>query len=981
MVWLMVILLVPPDVQLEAWRHLPKITLEKMDIWADLHRHVEPIRRVPEEPQWVEGQVVVGYEASKAGAVQQAVEARGYRVKETNTTLRFMLLEVPQGKTTLQAVKELEKLPGVTYAEPNYLYHALEFRRLWSANRKDLDAPADALLDLQYNLKLIKADKAWLLTKGRPSVKVAVLDTGLSYRNAPIPTAEQHGGSVVGNYVAALEGPAYLKIISGADLVHGDNFPDAEHPHGTHVATIIAQKGHEAVYTVQNGNLAGGTVGIAPNVTIMPIKVLDWDGTGSMTTIATAIQIAADSGADIINLSLGGPGSTTLENAVNYAWNKGALIVAACGNSSAPNCDYPARYARAMGVSSVDFGLNLASYSSYGDVAIAAPGGDNEDLNNDGEIDAIWNIAFKDSVNNLGVQVRNWPESLMVAGYMGTSMATPTVAAVAALVKSIDTTLTNQDLWDILTTTAQNLGNPSRFGAGLVNAWAACSLAAANRGRPLPLIDSIYAERTSTPYGVVWDRGATRDTFWVLLPPQNSADPYDYFSFWIRLKNYGSAGSVRARLLYASAASGAWVDPTYGEADFGTLSHLGTGEGYFRIHVDDTVSLNRIFWFALAFSYDNGTTWPDTLGYFFLPVGAPPVWLVYDDYTGMPININGTLYGIRSHPEFYEGAFAHFKTSRGDGIHYLPWYPGIMGYPPAGSAGIMSLTSLTFPEAVVWWMGADWVNGFSAFAGDTAALQAFLSAGGDLFFSGQDYIWADYSTNTNVTFTAGQFIRYALGITSATQDVHTDQNFTATGVDAGPPKTNDLTMAIVTRGTGGDSGWAITYDDRITGAATGWTWSFQYQANRRNAIRGSFTLAKATSPSKRWVGLFPVENQNVGDPEGDSLMFRFFRWSDIPQFVNLYASNPLAVAEDPALARRIRLVYGPRPEILLMPAPQATYRLSLFDPLGRQVWVLEVRPPYEGTVRLAPPPRPSGIYFLRVQENSKVLGIQRILLR
>lgn len=976
-----------PDARLDRWQRLPVITPSRIP-QAVIQRHVSGVRRPPRTPQWVEGEVVVGYDPTHKTTLKTQLEEGGYKILEENQAIHFWRVKLPPSLKVQTAVKELASLPGVRYAEPNYIYHALGFREQWSANRKDADAPADMLFDVQYNLwapDLTRVNKAWLLTKGDPSVVVAILDTGISYRNATIPTAERHGNSVRGSYVAMIEGPKHLRIIGGSDIVHSDNFPDAENPHGNHVATIIAQQGHEYIYTEQNGNIAGGVTGIAPEVTIMPIKVLDWDGSGSLTDVANGIIMATDSGAHIINLSLGGPGSSALQNAVDYAWNNGVLVVAACGNSGASNCDYPAAYTNAMAVSAVDFGKNLASYSSYGpQVEIAAPGGENEDLNGDGWTDYIWNIAFKVDVNAFGNVTATYPESLAVYGYSGTSMATPHVAAIAALMKSVNPNLTNADLRTLLQQTAQDIGPAGRddqFGYGLVDAWEAVKEAASRLNHPYPVLDSIIPERTSTPWGVTWN-GV--DTFWVPLPPPPSNSTLDYFSFWIRLKNYGPTGTFQAKLLYASAASGASVDPLYSTATY-TIPSGGTADGYFRIHIDDTVSINRrIFWFALTYSYDGGATWPDTFGYFFLPVGAPPLWLVYDDYTGMAINVDGTLYGMRSHPEWYEVTTDRYIASKNADLHILPWYVGIMGSPSYGQS-VYALTDLKTPEVAFWWTGQDYYNGLSQGAGDTAALASFLTNGGDLFFVGQDYVYADYGEAAS-TLPAGSFAVDYLGLSGVTQDVHICSNIGAsisvTGVDPGPPKTNDLSYTLYCGGPGADSGWPAYYDDRINTARAGWSWSFQYQTNRRDAIRRSITLA-ATSPSNRWVALFPLESQTPA-ASSDSLVFRYLGWSNLPIVAN-YINNALVVGERPISARGVRLIQplvgrGDPLQLIFSPMGPTPLSIRLIDGVGRQVMMRTVIPTEEGIVSIPTRNLPPGVYILRVKRNKEVLLGRKVVI-
>ncbi len=1003
-VWLLFVLNIPghpsPEQRLQYWRHLPTFH-EALSSTAKFQiQHLAP-RKIPKEPQWVKDEIVIGYAANHTQSIVSSLQARGYKMIMNNAKLRFAVYKIPKGKTVNQAISEIQhlNLSGVRYVTRNYIAYALGFRQIWSANRKDMDVPADALVDIQYNLHMIKVPQAWRLSKGDSTVVVGVLDTGLSYRNAAIPTSEQHCGffscGVEGQYIRALEGPKHVKIVGGSDVVHGDDFPDAETAHGTHVSTTIAQQAHEFYLAAQNGYVAGGVAGIAPEVTVMPIKVLDYDGSGTYADIATGIQLAADSGADILNMSLGGPtDDPTLASAIQYAYNKGVLLVAACGNESATNCSFPAAYPEVMAVSSIDYGYNLASYSNSGpEVEITAPGGDydpntgnSEDLNGDGWGDWIYNIAFKESQDFLGNPI-NYPETLALYGYAGTSMASPHVAAVAALVKSINPSLPAETIRTLLQQTAVDVGPAGRdnqFGYGLLNAWAACSTAAARRADPLPVLDSILVDRSSTPWGVTWFRSSGQaDTFWVALPPQQPG-VLDWFSFYLRLKNYGGSGTIRARLIARS--SGVRVDPTYNEADYGIVANGSTSDGYFRVHLDDTLSLNRVLWFALAFSYDGGGTWPDTLGDFFFPVGAPPLWLVYDDYTGLPMNIDGTLYTLRSHPEWYETTVNRFITSGQKGnLNYLPWYTGIMGY-PTYDQGIMDLSSLKSPEVVIWWMGADNRNGLSAMAGDTAALAAYLNAGGDLFFTGQDYIRSDYRNITS--FSAGTFPYDYLGIVTFTQQTDSctavGQAYTTTGIDGGPPQTNDLSYTLYCGGPSAtsDSGWPRVYSDAINTNA-GMVTSFQNASGNVLAIRSNVVLT-ATTPSRRWIGLFPLESQTPG-AQSDSLIFRFFNWADLP-LVTTYISNALITQENASFA--------PHPLLLLTPVTtrqqgfrllyrgriSALYDVQVFNVTGRVVLHRKLKPRPNQTLTLPTRNLSRGVYIFRVSQGNSLLFDRKVVI-
>ncbi|WP_408009872.1 S8 family peptidase [Pseudalkalibacillus sp. A8] len=262
-----------------------------------------------------------------------------------------------------EAVEEFEALDSVSFAEPNVTLHASYMP----------DDPA--YHSLQYAPQKIGAEEAWDVTLSDPSVKIAVIDTGVDYNHPD------------------LNG----KVLQGYDFVDDDNDAIDENEHGTHVAGIAAAN-------TDNGE---GIAGLAPEASILPVRVLDADGSGSLDDVAQGIRYAADQGAQVINLSLGGKiGSQTLEEAVNYAWEQGSVVVAAAGNESTPLPSYPAYYENAIAVAATDQDDALAYFSNYGTwVDIAAPG-----------------VDIYSTIPNGGY-----------ASYSGTSMASPVVAGVAGL--------------------------------------------------------------------------------------------------------------------------------------------------------------------------------------------------------------------------------------------------------------------------------------------------------------------------------------------------------------------------------------------------------------------------------------------------------------------------------------------------------------------------------------------------------------------
>ena len=292
--------------------------------------------------------------------------------------------------------------------------------------------PADPLYaGYQYDLKPATTDieAAWDVTLGDAAVMVCVVDTG-QYR------AHQ-------DFAGVAWGP-WRDFVSGKTAAYDDN------GHGTHVTGTIA---------AQLGN-AKGMAGIAPDATIAGAKVLNRQGSGTYSAVASGISWCADQGADVINLSLGGGYSSTVASAVSYATAQGALVVAAAGNSGpCSNCvGYPARQAEAFAVACTNASNALCSFSSQGpEVDIAAPG---------------QSIA---STYPAGKSPCGRKDADCYVLLSGTSMSTPHVAGLAALVKSAHPALSMQDVRARIQATAVDLGAAgpdAQFGAGIIRGQA-----------------------------------------------------------------------------------------------------------------------------------------------------------------------------------------------------------------------------------------------------------------------------------------------------------------------------------------------------------------------------------------------------------------------------------------------------------------------------------------------------------------------------
>jgi serine protease len=311
----------------------------------------------------------------------------------------------------------------------------------------------------------VNAPDAWghLIAAGRPGasgVRVAVLDTGVAYR--------QFGQTPADPDLAGTH------VIGGYDFIGSDRFANDRNGHGTHVASTIAEA---------TGNGVGLT-GLAYGASIMPVKVLDDDGVGDATVIAQGVRFASEHGAKVINLSLeftadiGWQQIPQLLDAISEARRKGAVVVAASGNEGVKGVAYPARNARVISVGSTtehgclsDFsntgaGLDLVAPGGGPDAPLADPG-----CAPDGKPGR--NIA---QMTLIGVHRTKFG---IPHNYEGTSMAVPHVSAAAALV--IASGVLGQDpspdaVERRLETTARDLGTAgydTAYGYGLINAAAA----------------------------------------------------------------------------------------------------------------------------------------------------------------------------------------------------------------------------------------------------------------------------------------------------------------------------------------------------------------------------------------------------------------------------------------------------------------------------------------------------------------------------
>ncbi len=349
-----------------------------------------------------------------------------------------------------QAQKTLAEHEDVESVEPNVFFSLVRDPLPAQAVAFEADParpakPNDPMYKHQWHMDMVNAEGAWARTTGK-GVIVAVVDTGVS------PGKLNNGKKSKFPRVPDLK---ETELVAGYDFVANKADPSDGNGHGTHVAGTIAQ----------STNNAFGVTGLAYGAKIMPIKVLSDRGWGSVGAIASGIRWAADNGAHVINMSLGGGGySASMAKAVEYAHSKGVFVACAAGNGGRERVEFPAAYPHSFAVSSLGPDGKLAFYSSFGkELAIAAPGGDTRvDLNKDGIPDGV----LQDTI------ARGDPKKHGFFPFQGTSMATPHVAAAAALVYS--TGVTDPDrVAEILKKSAKDLKDPIRYGAGGLDAAAA----------------------------------------------------------------------------------------------------------------------------------------------------------------------------------------------------------------------------------------------------------------------------------------------------------------------------------------------------------------------------------------------------------------------------------------------------------------------------------------------------------------------------
>ena len=346
----------------------------------------------PAVSDFVPGRLIIKFEEdAPPEAVQQVLSDLDGDVQARVDRLDVRVVDVPPAETK-EALAEVAASPAVEYVERD-------------AAVRSFATPNDTLWREQWGPLIVDGPDAWNTATGSPGIVVAVLDTGIDGTHPDLQSS----------------------LVAGYDFVNGDSDPSDDQGHGTASAGVIAAR-------TNNGM---GQAGICWRCSLMPVKVLDANGSGSTSVVAAGIVWAVDHGARVISLSLGGEDSTqTLADAVAYAVGKGVTLVASAGNSGNSNLNYPAAYEGVIAVAATTATDELYSWSNFGPwVHVAAPG---------------CNVA-----PYLNGEYVN---------FCGTSSAGPIVAGIAALALSAKPAASRAEVESALTLSVAPLGSAVRHG-------------------------------------------------------------------------------------------------------------------------------------------------------------------------------------------------------------------------------------------------------------------------------------------------------------------------------------------------------------------------------------------------------------------------------------------------------------------------------------------------------------------------------------
>jgi hypothetical protein len=409
-------------------------------------RQISPVYpeivRVKKQHGWSDAQLVEHIRSRFAKRTQRHTASA---VPELSRTY-ILEFGAVSGDDKARILQGLKADPDVEFAEPEHTFSTKQLPNdpflgtngSWGQPYPDL-----------WGLITIGAPSAWNTAQG-DGIVVAVVDTGIDYNHPDLAANVWiNVNEIPGNGIDD-DGNGFIDDTRGWDFFFGTNDPIDRNGHGTHVAGTIAAVGNNGI----------GVIGVAWHSQVMAVKGLDDNGFGFDFTLAPAIEYAASNGADVINASWGGQGtSQTIEEAIQFATGLGVVFVAAAGNSSEDAMNFfPANSPEAITVAASDPFGNFAFFSNFGPkIDVTAPGVD---------------ILSLQAANTFLVQP-------VIPGYgrlSGTSMAAPHVSGVAALSLSQNPAYSTEQVRQVIRSSATSVPFDSRFGYGALNAAAAVAV-------------------------------------------------------------------------------------------------------------------------------------------------------------------------------------------------------------------------------------------------------------------------------------------------------------------------------------------------------------------------------------------------------------------------------------------------------------------------------------------------------------------------
>jgi hypothetical protein len=390
---------------------------------------IEPdFTNLAKDAEYSSGELLVRFDAAVKTGTQRvhalAAVGGGTVAREFKLVPGLTLVKLPKGLDMQTALTRLNQTPGIRYAQPNYVKRILRtpndplFSSLWGMHNTGQTTGGTPNVD-------IDAPEAWEKSVGGEAVIVAVIDTGIDYTHEDLAAnLWRNPGEIAGNGIDD-DGDGYVDDVYGINAITGSGDPMDDHNHGTHVAGTIGAAGNNGV----------GVAGVCWNVKLMALKFIGSDGVGYTEDAIRCIEYAVAHGARVLNNSWGGgPYEQPLKDAIDAAGAAGVLFIAAAGNNYSNNNDefpqYPASYAS-------DNIISVLSVTAHGEMSVSS--------------------NFGETTVDLAAPGFGILSCKRGGGYIlmsGTSMATPHVSGACALLWSLNSGYTDQQIKDVLISTS-----------------------------------------------------------------------------------------------------------------------------------------------------------------------------------------------------------------------------------------------------------------------------------------------------------------------------------------------------------------------------------------------------------------------------------------------------------------------------------------------------------------------------------------------